>query len=176
VGALVQANHGDRQRLMVDGVHVGEAIPVEEMPSGWDQEEAVGRAADGSIIVILATDAPLLPHQLERLAQRAALGIARAGGAGSNSSGDIFLAFSTANAGRLASHKTEAPGDTFAVDMIQDAAITPLFWGAIEATEEAILNAIVAADTMVGRDGITAHALPHNRLVDIMTKHGRGPA
>ena len=176
VGALVQANYGDRERLMIDGVHVGEEIPVEELPSGWDQETEVGRQADGSIIVVLGTDAPLLPHQLRRLAQRAALGIARVGGGGSNSSGDVFLAFSTANAGRLTSHKTDAPGRSIEADMIQDAAITPVFWGAIEATEEAILNALVAAETMIGRDGIIAHALPHDRLVDVMTKHGRGPS
>jgi D-aminopeptidase len=129
----------------------------------------------GSIIVVIATDAPLLPHQLDRLAQRAGLGIARAGGAGSNSSGDIFLAFSTAAAGRIPSEKARPGIAPIAVDMVPNDAITPLFWGAIEATEEAILNALVAADTMVGRDGITAHALPHDRLVEIMTTHGRGP-
>ncbi len=175
VGVLVQANHGDRERLMVDGVHVGEAIPYGELPSAWDQEEALGRAAEGSIIVVVATDAPLLPHQLERMAQRAGLGIARVGGGGGNSSGDIFLAFSTANAGRMKSHKTANPDEALAVDMLPDASITPLFWGVIEATEEAILNALVAADTMVGRDGITAHALPHDRLVEIMTTYGRRP-
>jgi D-aminopeptidase len=175
VGALVQANHGDRDRLMVDGVHVGEELPVVDIPSAWDQEEQLGRAGEGSIIVVIATDAPLLPHQLERLAQRAGLGIARVGGGGGNSSGDIFLAFSTANAGRMRSAKADAPPGPRAVDMIPDASITPLFWGAIEATEEAILNSLVAADTLVGRDGITAHALPHDRLVEIMTRHGRGP-
>jgi D-aminopeptidase len=176
VGALVQANHGDRERLMVDGVHVGEEILYEELPSAWDQEEAIGRAAEGSIIVVIATDAPLLPHQLERLAQRAGLGVARVGGGGGNSSGDIFLAFSTANAGRMKSYKAAGADATLTVDMVPDASITPLFWGAIEATEEAILNALIAADTLVGRDGITAHAIPHDRLVEIMTKRGRGPA
>jgi D-aminopeptidase len=175
VGVLVQANHGDRERLMVDGVHVGEEIPYEELPSAWDEEEAVGSAAEGSIIVVVATDAPLLPHQLDRMAQRVALGIARVGGGGGNSSGDIFLAFSTANTGRMKSHKTANPEVPLAVDILPDTSITPLFWGVIEATEEAILNALVAADTMVGRDGITAHALPHDRLVEIMTKYGRGP-
>ena len=175
VGVLVQANQGDRERLMVDGVHVGEEIPYAELPSAWDQEEAIGRAGEGSIIVVVATDAPLLPHQLERLAQRAGLGVALVGGGGGNSSGDIFLAFSTANAGRMKSYKTGTPEEPLAVDMVPDASNTPLFWGAIEATEEAILNALVAADTMVGRDGITAHALPHERLVDIMTRYGRGP-
>src|SRR5687767_12581612 len=112
------------------------------------------------------------------MAQRAGLGIARVGGGGSNSSGDIFLAFSTANAGRMKSHKSgnaKNEKGPLSVDMVPDASITPLFWGVIEATEEAILNALVAADTMVGRDGITAHALPHDRLVEIMTEHGRGP-
>jgi D-aminopeptidase len=175
VGALVQANYGDRERLMVDGVHVGEEIPTSELPSGWDEEEAVGRAGEGSIIVVIATDAPLLPHQLERLAQRAGLGVARVGGGGGNSSGDIFFAFSTANAGRMKSYKTANPEGPLAVDMVPDASITPLFWGAIEATEEAVLNSFFAADTVVGRDGITAHALPNDRLVEIMTKHGRGP-
>jgi D-aminopeptidase len=175
VGALVQANYGDRERLMVDGVHVGEQIPVEELPSAWDDEERVGRAADGSIIVVIATDAPLLPHQLTRLAQRAGLGIARVGGAGSDSSGDIFLAFSTGNADQVRGSKSDTPPDPVSVEMIPNRSITPLFWGAIEATEEAILNALVAADTMVGRDDITAHALPHDRLVEIMTEYGRGP-
>jgi D-aminopeptidase len=175
VGVLMQANHGDRERLMVDGVHVGEAIPTTEISSAWDEEERIGRAAEGSVIVVVATDAPLLPHQLDRMAQRAGLGIARAGGAGGNSSGDIFLAFSTANAGRMKSHKSGSGEGPLGVDMVPNASITPLFWGAIEATEEAILNALVAADTMVGRDGITAHALPHDRLVEIMTRYGRGP-
>ena len=179
VGVLVQANHGDRERLMVDGVHVGEEIPISDTSSAWDDEERIGRAAEGSIIVVVATDAPLLPHQLDRMAQRAALGIARAGGGGANSSGDIFLAFSTANAGRMKSYKSGSGAENqegpLTVDMVPDVSITPLFWGVIEATEEAILNALVAADTMVGRDGITANALPHDQLVEIMTKHGRGP-
>ena len=174
VGVLVQANHGDRERLTVDGVHVGEEIPYEELSSAWDQEEELGKAAEGSIIVIVATDAPLLPHQLDRMAQRAALGIARVGGGGGNSSGDIFLAFSTANAGRMKSSKLDGGDGRLSVEMVPDSAITPLFWGVIESTEEAILNALVAADTMVGRDGITAHALPHDRLLEIMTRHGRG--
>ena len=175
VGVLVQANHGGRERLSVDGVHVGEEIPIEEVPSAWDEEEAVDRAGEGSIIVVVATDAPLLPHQLRRVAQRASLGIGRVGGAGGNSSGDIMIAFSTANAGRVPNYKTPETAGPTTVEMLPDDAITPLFWGVIEATEESILNALVAADTMVGRDGITAHALPHDRLVETMTKYGRGP-
>ena len=176
VGALVQANHGDRERLMADGVPVGRALGRDVVPSAWEEEEAIARAGAGSIIVVLATDAPLLPHQLVRLAQRAGLGIARAGGAGNHSSGDIFLAFSTANAERLHSYKLETPADAFDVTMLPDGAMTDLFWAAVEATEEAILNALIAAETMVGRDGITAHALPHGALVEIMTRYGRGPA
>jgi D-aminopeptidase len=176
VGVLVQANHGSRERLMVDGVPVGLEIPRSKVPSAWDEEEAIARAGAGSIIVIVATDAPLLPHQLDRIAQRATIGIARAGGAGSHSSGDIFLAFSTGNADRLRSYKLEAPSEAVEVTMLPDAAITDLFWATAEATEEAIINAMVAAETMTGRDGVTAHALPHAELVEIMTRYGRGPA
>jgi D-aminopeptidase len=178
VGAIVQANYGRRERLTVDGVPVGREIPVSAVPSPWDEEERLARRIEpgtGSIIVILATDAPMLPHQLTRLAQRAGLGIARVGGAGEHSSGDIFLAFSTANRGRLHSYKADADTVPFDVSMIPDGAISDLFWGAIEATEEAILNALVGAETMVGRDGITAHHLDHAALVEIMTRYGRGP-
>ncbi len=172
VGALVQANHGMRERLTVDGVPVGRHIGLDAIPSPWDQVDAHGA---GSIIVILGTDAPTLPHQLERLAQRASLGIARAGGGGEHSSGDLILAFSTANRGKLHSYKVEGPADVVDVAMLADGAITELFWAAIEATEEAILNALVTAETLVGRDGITATALPHDQLVEIMTRFGRGP-
>jgi D-aminopeptidase len=146
------------------------------LASAWDEEEAVARAGAGSIIVVLATDAPLLPHQLTRLAQRAGLGIARMGGNGGHSSGDIFLAFSTANAGALTSYKAESAGEPLTISMLHDGEISDLFWGAIESTEEAICNALVAAETMTGRDGITAHALPHDALLDAMTRYGRGPA
>ena len=174
VGVLVQANHGGRERLMVDGVHVGEAIPTDEVPSAWDQEEAIAHET-GSIIVIVATDAPVLPHQLRRLAQRSSLGVGRVGGAGGNSSGDIMLAFSTANAGRIPNYKAPTSTGPTSVDTLPDDANTSLYWATIEATEEAILNALVSAETMVGRDGITAHALPHDRLVEVMTTFGRGP-
>ena len=177
VAALVQANHGSRERLSVDGVPVGRELGTGVIASAWDQEKAIDHPPGaGSIIVILATDAPLLPHQLERLAQRAALGIARVGGGGENSSGDLILAFSTANRERLFSYKLEAPADVTDVAMLPDGAISPLFWGAIESTEEAILNALIAAETMTGRDGITAYALPHDALVDVMTRYGRGSA
>ncbi len=180
VGALVQANHGRRERLSVDGVPVGRRIGKDEIPAPWEDEAAQEAPSppppgSGSIIAILATDAPLLPHQCTRLAQRAGLGIARAGGAGEHSSGDIFLAFSTANRGRLDSYKTEEDPSPIEVTMAPDGIISDLFWAAIEATEEAILNALVAAETMTGRDGITAHALDHDRLVEIMSRYGRGP-
>jgi D-aminopeptidase len=176
VGALVQANYGDREHLAIDGVPVGRELPRADIPSAWDEEEAIARAGAGSIIVVLATDAPLLPDQLDRLAQRAGLGIARMGGNGGHSSGDIFLAFSTANVDAMHSDKADATTQPFSVRMLPGDAMTDLFWGAIEATEEAICNALVAAETMVGRDGITATALPHDRLVDIMARYSRGPS
>ena len=125
--------------------------------------------------MIIATDAPMLPHQLERLAQRPALGIARVGGAGEHGSGDIFLAFSTGNRGKIESYKDAGATEPLDVSMMPDGSISELFWGAIEATEEAILNALVAAETMTGRDGITAHRLDHTALVEIMTRYARGP-
>ena len=177
VGALVQANYGRRERLTVDGVPVGREIAPTEIPTPWDDVAARHLAPGaGSIIVILATDAPLLPHQCERIAQRAGLGIARVGGAGEHSSGDLFLAFSTGEPRRdsPATRTTIAAGP-FDVTMLPDAAISPLFWAAIEATEEAILNALIAAETLTGIDGVTAHALPHDALVEVMTRYGRGP-
>jgi D-aminopeptidase len=176
VGALVQANHGRRERLSVDGVPVGREIRTSEIASAWDEEERIA-AGGGSIIVVLATDAPLVPHQLDRVAQRAGLGVARAGGGGEHSSGDLFLAFSTANVEGLNSYKVESTGNPpVKISMLSDTEITRVFWAAIEATEEAILNALVAAETLSGRDGITGYALPHDRLVEIMTRYGRGPS
>ena len=173
VGALVQANHGRRERLSVDGVPVGRELGTDVIPSPYDDPKDAG---SGSIIAILATDAPLLPHQCERLAQRAGLGVARAGGGGEHSSGDLFLAFSTANRGRIASYKADGPTEPVHLDMLPDAGITELFWAAIESTEEAILNALVAAETMTGIDGVTAYALDHERLLEVMTRYARGPA
>ncbi len=176
VGALVQANHGRRPRLAVDGVPVGRELGVDVVPSPWDEEDRIASAGSGSIIVVLATDAPLLPHQCERLAQRAALGIARVGGGGEHSSGDLIVAFANGNAGRFGSYKMEASTEPFDVRMVPEGSMTELFWSAIEATEEAILNALIAAETMTGRDGITAHALDHGSLLEIMTRYGRGPS
>ncbi len=172
VGALVQANQGRRERLCVDGVPVGREVSTSVIASPFDEPADAG---SGSIIVVLATDAPLLPHQCTRLAQRAGLGVARAGGGGEHSSGDLFLAFSTANGDRIPSSEEDDPAEPVQVAMLPDAAISDLFWAAIEATEEAILNALVAAETMTGRSGITANSLDHGKLVEVMTRYGRGP-
>ncbi len=170
VGVLVQANHGRRPRLAVAGVPVGEEIGPETVPL----PRAPARVAPGagSIIVVVATDAPLLPHQCTRLAQRPSLGIGRTGGAGEPSSGDLVIAFATGNT----VVDVAAPGDgtAYRVDALRDDRLGPLFWAAIEATEEAIVNALVAAQTMTGRDGIVAHALPHDRLTAALVRFGRG--
>lgn len=190
VGALVQANYGDRDLLRIDGVPVGEAIPRSAIPSCWDEVERRERAAvggatadgagrtgagGGSIIVVLATDAPLLPHQCERLAQRATLGLGRMGSIASHGSGDLFLAFATGNRGLSRTAGERDPRLTADVRMVADRVITPLFKAAVEATEAAVVNALLAAETMTGRDGITAHALPHDRLLEAMARFGRGP-
>ncbi len=183
VGVLVQANHGRRARLRVDGVPVGEEIPATEVPL---PEPAIngkvrpsGSAAPateggGSIIVVVATDAPLLPHQLTRVAQRPALGIARMGGTGEHSSGDLFIAFSTANRLRASDVGASTPL-RFPLSMLSDSHITAIFDATIEATEEAILNALLGAETMTGRDGITAHRLPSDHLVEVMRAYNRPP-
>src|SRR4051794_21677888 len=177
VGVLVQANYGKRAWLRVDGVPVGQEIGVDDVSSPHDSLGAAPGPGpgSGSIIVVVATDAPLLPHQCERLAQRAGLGIARAGGTGGHTSGDMFIAFATGN--DLPPDDEDRPSMRIdAVRSAGDGTIDALFDGAIEATEEAIVNALVAAETMVGRDGITAHALPHDRLLEAMTRYGRGGA
>ncbi|MBA2380798.1 MAG: P1 family peptidase [Chloroflexi bacterium] len=183
VGVLVQANYGRRDWLRIDGVPVGEAIPVTDVPSPYpqdDDETPMGSAAQpppppgsGSIIVIVATDAPLLPHQCERLAQRAGLGIARMGGTGAHSSGDLFLCFATGNRTLPRTSFRVDPRVTVDIRALNDFAIGGLFDATIEATEEAIVNALVGAETMVGRDGITARALPHDRLLETMARFGR---
>lgn len=157
VGALVQANYGDRALLRVDGAPVGRQIGVEVVESARKPP-----AQDGSIIVILATDAPLLPLQCQRLARRATVGLSRVGGTGHNGSGDLFLAFSTGN---------DVPPEArtpLPVRMFPSAQMDAVFDAAAEAVEEAILNALVAAETMVGFKGRTAHALPHDLLMRVM--------
>jgi D-aminopeptidase len=166
VGALVQANHGQRERLSVDGVAVGRAIPVSEIPDPYASFWAT--LTGSSIIVVLATDAPLLPHQCNRLAQRATLGVARVGGLGENTSGDIFLAFSTGNRGMYANPRNTSPVQ---VRMLPDNTINPLFEAAADATEEAILNALCMATTMTGVDRRVAYALPLDRLKQLLNRH-----
>jgi L-aminopeptidase/D-esterase-like protein len=189
VGVLVQCNYGARRELRVAGVPVGEEIP-DLLPCVASRDSSLlphisrcaspgggGSAAPddeqdagtGSIIIVIATDAPLLPHQLKRIAIRASLGVGRMGGRGENSSGDIFLAFSTANPG-------SAP-DTGLVrlTMLPNARINALFAGTVQATEEAILNAMLAAQTMTGADDVRVHALPRDRLLAAMRKYGRPP-
>ncbi|MGZ8475325.1 MAG: DmpA family aminopeptidase [Candidatus Limnocylindria bacterium] len=170
LGVLVQANYGRRALLRIDGVPVGAAIPRAEVPSAWDQFDAVARRAGaegGSIIALVATDAPLLPHQCERVAQRVSMGLGRMGSFGSNSSGDLFLAWATGNRG------LGGNAGTADVRMVIGGSIDPLLEATAEATEEAIVNALLAAETMTGRDGITAHALDPDRLVEVMRAHGR---
>lgn len=153
VGVLVQANHGQRRRLQIGGVPIGERVPPSRVPL-----PGVGPSGEGSIIVIVATDAPLIPLQCDRLAQRAALGIGRTGGLGENGSGDLIVAFATGN-------RPVAPGSppplTVPLTMLQNNRINPLFEAVVEATEEAIVNALVAAETMTGFGGNTAWKLPH---------------
>ena len=176
VGVLVQANYGARELLRIDGVPVGAAIPTSEVPSAWDQADAVSARASalgGSIIGVVATDAPLLPHQCARLAQRVGMGVARMGSYASHGSGDLFLAFATGNRGLSYRAGEDDPRPTVELRMVVDEHINPLFEGVAEATEEAIVNALLAAETMTGRDGITAHALDPDRLMAVMREHGR---
>jgi L-aminopeptidase/D-esterase-like protein len=157
VGVLVQANFGLRHQLQIAGVPVGR-----EITEGTFRERE-----SGSIIIVIATDAPLLPHQLKRLARRASLGLARTGSVAGNGSGDIFVAFSTANRGA---------GDkdaTIPLTMLPNERMNPLFDATVQATEEAIINALVAAETMTGRDGHKVIALPHDRLRETLKKYER---
>jgi D-aminopeptidase len=159
VGVLVQANHGRRIRLRVNGVPVGERIGADRVPlpeRDWD-------GGSGSIIVLTATDAPLLPIQCERLARRAAFGIARTGGMGEHSSGDFGLCFATGNHG-LEVAKAELP-----LRMLNDTRIDLLYEAVIDAVEESILNAMLAAETMTGAGG-TVHALPHELLLESLSR------
>jgi D-aminopeptidase len=160
-GALVQANYGVRDTLMIAGVPVGKHIPVESPGAPASSGDS------GSIIVVLATDAPLLPHQLERVARRAALALGRMGSFAGNGSGDIFVAFSTANAEALSgvpvAHSTS----------LANGALDPLFLAVVQATEEAIVNALVAARDMQGTEGHVAKALPHAELVALLKRYGR---
>jgi len=163
VGVLVQCNYGGRDGLTIAGVPVGREISdlrpeVHRVPPGGE---------NGSIIVVVATDAPLLPHQLKRLARRVPMGIGRLGGLGTNGSGDIFIAFSTANPN--AWNRRSA----VELEMLPNDRMNPFFEGTVQATEEAIVNAMVAAETLVGINGNTVYALPHDRLREVLRRYNR---
>jgi len=164
VGVLVQANFGARFQLQITGVPAGKVI-TENAPFSGGKDYYNDQ---GSIIIVVGTNAPILPHQLKRLAKRAALGVARTGGAASNGSGDIFIAFSTAN-----TSAARPPGDLAQVQVLPNDRLNPLFYATLLATEEAIVNAMVAAETMIGRDGHTVYAIPHDELKLVMAKYGR---
>jgi D-aminopeptidase len=167
VGVLVQCNCGRRPQLTIAGVPVGKEIPAGTPKAGNPPAGSESRGDVGSIIIVIATDAPLLPHQLKRLARRATLGLARTGSVSGNGSGDIFIAFSTANPG------ADAPPGPNAVKTVSNDRITPLFTATVEATEEAIVNAMVGAKTMTGIDGHTVEALPHEELQRVLKEYQR---
>ena len=195
VGVLVQCNSGARRRLTIAGAPVGQDLTdlrvcsmtganiARQWLRGIRRCTAAGGAAVGaalepdvhpdipeglgSIIIVVATDAPLLPHQLKRIATRASLGVGRVGGLGENSSGDIFLAFSTANRGTSADTGLVRP------TMLPNDRIDALFEATVQATEEAIVNALVAAETMTGADDLRVYELPHDRLVELLRKYNR---
>ena len=167
VGVLVQSNFGSKKNLTISGVPV--ALELADTLSRIYNAPPSNRRkeGDGSIIVIVATDAPLLPHQLKRIAHRVPIGIGNVGGRGSNGSGDIFLAFSTANTNAFNRDRTTS------VRTLSNDLITPLFEATVQAVEESIVNAMIAAETMDGIHGNTAYAIPHDRLVEILKKYNR---
>jgi D-aminopeptidase len=157
VGVLVQCNYGQRDQLRIAGVPVGREIPGKTI---WDDDV-------GSIIVVVATDAPLIPTQLKRLAKRVSLGLARDGSYSGNGSGDIFIAFSTANP------RAEAAQGTRQIELLSNDRINPILLATVQATEEAVVNAMIAARTMTGKNGRTVMALPHDQLREILRKYNR---
>ena len=167
IGVLVQCNYGRRDQLRIAGVPVGKEIP--EHPA-YEDVSSVPPAHDedlGSIIIVIATDAPLIPTQLKRVARRASLGLGRDGSYSGDGSGDIFVAFSTANPGAA------SPKGVHDLRMLPNDSLDPIFLATVQATEEAVVNAMVAADTMTGIDGHTAIALPHDRLREVLKKYNR---
>jgi L-aminopeptidase/D-esterase-like protein len=162
VGVLVQCNYGAREQLRIAGVNVGREIP----------EHAVFKEDVGSIIVIVATDAPLIPTQLKRIARKVSLGLGRDGSYSGDGSGDIFLAFSTANPGSV-SPKSTQPNNVHQLTMLPNDSLDPLFLATVQATEEAVVNAMVAAQTMKGVDDHEVIALPHDRLREVLRKYNR---
>ena len=168
VGVLVQCNCGRRPQLTIAGVPVGKLIPQDVPYSIFKDGKAGDEEGDvGSIIIVVATDAPLLPHQLKRIARRATMGLARTGSTSGNGSGDIFIAFSAANP-----HADAEPGPN-TVLAVSNERITPLFNATVEATEEAIVNAMVAAKTMTGIDGHTVIGLPHDQFQKALKEYNR---
>jgi L-aminopeptidase/D-esterase-like protein len=168
VGVFVQANHGTRSLLRVAGAPVGQDIPQSQAALNDNRAAALDALGEaGSIIIVVATDAPLLPHQLKRVARRATLGLARTGSVSSNGSGDIFIAFSTANRGAAESRETAQ------VSMLSNARIGAVFEATVQATEEAIINALVAGETMTGVDGHRVEAISHDTLRQVLRKYNR---
>jgi D-aminopeptidase len=163
LGVLVQANHGDRADLRIDGVPVGRLIGPDQAPLPYGQT-----AAGSSVIIVVATDAPLLPGQCKRLAQRAAVGFARVGGIGHNGSGDLFLAFATGN------HLPAGAQAEYSLNYLPNHLMNPLFSALAEAVEEAILNVLTAADTMTGFKGRTVYGLPLEDLKALMDSYRCG--
>ncbi|CAF1133438.1 unnamed protein product [Rotaria sordida] len=166
VGVLVQSNYGKRNQLTIAGVPIGEEMSNELLPV--DGKRATKPQEQGSIIVIVATDAPFLPHQLKRLVRRVPLGIGLVGGRGGNGSGDIFIAFSTANQ-QVMGKKT----GLLNLEMLPNEEMDPFFEAVTQATEEAILNAMIAAKTMEGLYGNKIYAIPHERIREILKKYNR---
>jgi L-aminopeptidase/D-esterase-like protein len=164
VGVLVQCNCGSRRQLRIGGLPVGAELLENPPRAGvqWPYREDAG-----SIIIVVATDAPLLPHQVQRLARRATMGLARTGSTSGNGSGDIFIAFSTANP------KAAAAQVPVNVAMLPNDSLNPVFEAAVQATEEAIINAMVGAETMSGARGSMVTALPHKQLRDLLEKYNR---
>lgn len=190
VGVLVQCNYGSRRLLRIAGAPVGAELspgtgicyarraeagekrrwPFPDCASQPGAQAGEPRRPDGSIIIVVATDAPLLPHQIKRLAKRPSLGLGRLGSVAGEGSGDIFIAFSTANPGLKSADPGSAPRS---VQMYSNDLLTPLFEAATQATEEAVVNAMVAARTMEGADGVRVYGLPHSELQSILRKYGR---
>jgi D-aminopeptidase len=170
VGAFVQSNFGAREQLTIAGVPVGRAL------KDWPPDERRPAEEAGSIIAIVATDAPLLPHQMKRLARRIGLGVGRSGSSSGNGSGDIFLALSTANAEALGdevSGVTSGQASLTSLRFVPDPALNPFFAATIQSVDEAILNALVANETMTGADGHVAYALPHEEVRRLLAEAGR---
>ena len=167
VGAFAQTNFGVRYQLTIAGVPVGAHIKDHPV---WTDGENPYKQDTGSLIIILATDAPLLPHQLKRIAKRASLGMSRTGSLGGNGSGDIFFAFSTANPNAALAEESGIAE----LHSLDNDHLNPLFAASVFATEEAIINSMVAAKDMTGHNGFSVKALPHDKLREIMTQYNRG--